>query len=102
MSARSKRLLSSLAVTSMMATLAVATTATDATAAPARQETMRNGDFDLGGVGWYARGSNTKVAIINRGRSGSKAARLTNRRPGPESGEPEHGATFLLNSWRTL
>ncbi|MET0838609.1 MAG: carbohydrate binding domain-containing protein, partial [Marmoricola sp.] len=81
MPARSKFVVPALVI-SVMATGALAATAPVASAAPSRVETMSNGDFDLGRAGWYARTATTKVTIVNRGRGGSKAAQLSNRRSG--------------------
>ncbi len=81
MFARSKRLVLALAVLPVLGTLAVST-AGPTSAAANRQQTMSNGTFTKGKVGWYASTARTRVAIVQRGRSGTKAAQLSNRRAG--------------------
>jgi hypothetical protein len=81
MHARSKKFVATVAVVPVVATLAFS--AAPSTAAANRQQTMTNGSFEQGRVGWHVSSARTKVALVKQGRGGSKALRMTNRRPGP-------------------
>lgn len=106
MHARSKQLVVALAVMPVVASLGVST-ASPSSAAANRQQTMTNGSFDQGRVGWYTSSPRTTLAIVNRGRGGTKAAQLTNRRRGPAvlnsrgnvARSPKAGQRYTVSAW---
>jgi hypothetical protein len=83
MNARSKHLVLALAVMPVVATVAVGTAASPSSAVANRQQTMTNGSFDKGRVGWYASSAATRLSIVKKGRGGTRAALLTKTRQGP-------------------
>ncbi len=83
MNARSKHLVLALAVMPVVATLGLTAGAAPSNGAANRQQTMQNGNFDKGRVGWYASGTQSRLSIVKKGRGGSRAALLTQKRTGP-------------------
>ncbi len=83
MNARTKHLVVALAVMPVVATVAVGSTATSSSAVANRQQTMSNGNFDKGRVGWATSSAGTRLSIVKKGRGNTRAALLTQRRTGP-------------------
>jgi hypothetical protein len=81
MQPRSKKLLATLAVGPVVATLAF--TAVPSGAASNRQQTMSNGNFEHGRAGWAVGSARTRAAVVKLGYGGSHAMRLTKTRTGP-------------------
>src|SRR4051812_29103785 len=81
MHARSKKVLATLAVIPVVATLGVS--AAPSGAASNRQQTMSNGGFEHGRTGWAVGTARTHASVVKLGYRGGMAMRLTNRRSGP-------------------
>ena len=81
MHTRPKKILATVAVMPVIASLAFV--AAPSGAASNTQQTMSNGGFEHGRAGWAVGTARTKATVVKLGYHGGSAMRLTNRRSGP-------------------
>jgi hypothetical protein len=82
MNTRSKKMVATLAMVPVVATVGLSSAAPSG-AASTRQQTMSNGNFEHGRTGWAVGSPRTKAAVVRLGYAGSKGMRLTKTRTGP-------------------
>ena len=81
MHTRPKKILATVAVMPVIASLAFV--AAPSGAASNTQQTMSNGGFEHGRAGWAVGTARTKATVVKLGYHGGSAMQLTNRRSGP-------------------